>query len=67
MTERDGGSGATRRSFLTKAAGLAAVAGTSLVETGAAVAKGYDNPAVENEAQREAFWGAYQGGIITPQ
>jgi deferrochelatase/peroxidase EfeB len=69
MTERSGPSPkATRRGFLTGAAGLAAVAGSALA-TGAAspaLAKAIDPAPAETGAPIEPFWGKNQGGIVTP-
>jgi deferrochelatase/peroxidase EfeB len=69
MSKRGGdGAGATRRGFLTRAAGLAAVAGSALA-TGApasALAKATDPAPAEIDPQIEPFWGKNQGGIVTP-
>ena len=68
MNERGGGPSATRRGFLTRAAGLAAVAGSTLVTDAGtrALAKGDDAASVTLDAQIEPFWGKNQGGIVTP-
>jgi deferrochelatase/peroxidase EfeB len=66
---RDGGSrGATRRGFLTRAAGLAAVAGTALgADAGqTAIAKAVDPVPAPTASPAEPFWGKNQGGIVTP-
>lgn len=59
MTEKTSPPHACRRTFLSSAAGLA----------GAAVAKVTKAHAAESPVkhQREAFYGAHQGGILTPQ
>jgi len=68
MSERGGGPSATRRGFLTRAAGLAAVAGSALATDAGtqALAKGDDAASVALDAQIEPFWGKNQGGIVTP-
>ena len=64
----DEGSRATRRGFLTGAAGLAAVAGATLARDAAtpALAKANDPAPSEAKTQIEPFWGKNQGGIVTP-
>jgi len=61
-------SGATRRGFLTRAAGLAAAAGTALAtDVGTqALAKTEDQVPASADPQIEPFWGKNQGGIATP-
>ncbi len=58
----------TRRGFLTSTAGLVAVAGTALgagaAAEAAAPANAPDVPARHDPG--EPFWGAHQGGILTP-
>jgi deferrochelatase/peroxidase EfeB len=59
--------GATRRGFLTRAAGLAAAAGTALAtDAGTRALAKADDPAPPLTAQIEPFWGKNQGGIVTP-
>ncbi len=69
MNKGDGGSaGPTRRGFLTKTAGLVAVAGSTFgVGTAAEVlAKANDQAAEDRARQTEPFCGMHQGGIVTP-
>jgi deferrochelatase/peroxidase EfeB len=61
-----GGGGATRRGFLTRAAGLAAAAGALAADAGTPVLAKADPSAVAVDAQTEPFWGGNQGGIVTP-
>jgi deferrochelatase/peroxidase EfeB len=61
MSRTDGERRASRRGFLTGAAGLAAVAGTG-VPAGAAIA----GAAAPSRQLTEPFWGMHQGGIVTP-
>jgi deferrochelatase/peroxidase EfeB len=65
---RDGTAGATRRGFLTRAAGLAAAAGAALGTDGgtSALAKADDQSSPAPDPQIEPFWGKNQGGIVTP-
>jgi deferrochelatase/peroxidase EfeB len=69
VTERRGWR-ASRRGFLTGAAGLAAAAGAGLAAGGAAGAvaerAATGGPKAANGAASEPFWGAHQGGILTP-
>ena len=67
MTERDP-VGATRRGFLTRAAGLAAATGTVLAaDAGTRAFAKADDPAAPSPAARiEPFWGPNQSGIVTP-
>jgi len=68
MNECGGGvPGATRRGFLTRAAGLAAAAGAALGADAVtpALAKA-DATAAAEAPQTEPFWGRNQGGIVTP-
>jgi deferrochelatase/peroxidase EfeB len=68
MSKFDIGPAATRRGFLTRAAGLAAVAGSALATDAGtrALAKTDERAAApEVDAQIEPFWGKNQGGIIT--
>ncbi len=64
----DGASGATRRGFLTRAAGLAAAAGTVLATDAGtqALAKADAQILTEEDPQIEPFWGKNQSGIVTP-
>jgi deferrochelatase/peroxidase EfeB len=64
----NGASGATRRGFLTRAAGLAAAAGTVLATDAGtrALAKAEDQVPTQTDPQIEPFWGKNQGGIVTP-
>jgi deferrochelatase/peroxidase EfeB len=59
---------ATRRGFLTRAAGLAAAAGAALTAQGGTQASAAVEaaPAPHPDAAVEPFWGRYQGGIVTP-
>ncbi|HML08248.1 MAG TPA: Dyp-type peroxidase [Xanthobacteraceae bacterium] len=61
---------ASRRGFLTKSAGLIATASAGLgagPATEALAERGTpDTPAAQSQMQTEAFWGAHQGGIVTP-
>jgi deferrochelatase/peroxidase EfeB len=59
---------ASRRGFLTGAAGLAAAAGAGLAGGGAAGAAVEARRAapVADQSRTEPFWGAHQGGILTP-
>jgi deferrochelatase/peroxidase EfeB len=69
MKERDGaGSPPTRRDFLTRTAGLAAVAGSGLAAGAASEARANtpDAATADEKNQTEPFWGAHQGGIVTP-
>jgi deferrochelatase/peroxidase EfeB len=69
MSEADGDkSGATRRGFFARAAGLAAAAGASALATDAAtaLAKPNDTASAVLDEQIEPFWGKNQGGIVTP-
>jgi deferrochelatase/peroxidase EfeB len=69
MTKRGGGSfAATRRGFLTRAAGLAAAAGAAFGSnpSALALAKASDSAPAELDASIEPFWGKNQGGIVTP-
>jgi deferrochelatase/peroxidase EfeB len=52
-------SGFSRRGFLGAASGLAAVAGSGLAAQAAM-------PEVQAPSGEEPFWGAHQGGIVTP-
>jgi deferrochelatase/peroxidase EfeB len=70
MTGRRGGqngaTGATRRGFFARAAGLAA-AGVALTAESAEPALAKTDPAAPTQdAQIEPFWGKNQGGILTP-
>lgn len=68
MSGRDGvPRGATRRGFLTRAAGLAAVAGSALAADAGqtAIAKTVDPAPTPAAAPIEPFWGKNQGGIVT--
>jgi len=56
---------ATRRGFLAATAGLAAVAGSSLPQ-GAARALDAAPAGAEAPKAMEPFWGAHQGGVVTP-
>jgi len=60
--------GATRRGFLTRAAGLAAVAGSALTADAGetAIAKPVDPVPAPAASPVEPFWGKNQGGILTP-
>jgi deferrochelatase/peroxidase EfeB len=64
----DGSPRATRRGFLTRAAGLAAAAGATLAADGGtrALAKADDQAVAESTADIEPFWGKNQSGIVTP-
>jgi deferrochelatase/peroxidase EfeB len=63
MNEReDRGPGSTRRGFLTGTAGLVAVAGATKGANAAPAALAPPN----DRAGLEPFWGAHQGGIVTP-
>jgi deferrochelatase/peroxidase EfeB len=66
--QRGDENGATRRGFLTRAAGLAAAAGTALsVDAGTrALAKTDPQASPDVAAQIEPFWGKTQAGIVTP-
>jgi deferrochelatase/peroxidase EfeB len=59
--------GATRRGFLGRAAGLAAIAGAAFGKDAAtpALAKATVEATVEQDAGIEPFWGKNQGGILT--
>jgi deferrochelatase/peroxidase EfeB len=61
-----GSQGATRRGFLTRAAGVAAGAGVVLADGGAPALAKTDAVAPLRDAAIEPFWGKYQGGILTP-
>ncbi|MGO9851363.1 MAG: Dyp-type peroxidase, partial [Steroidobacteraceae bacterium] len=65
MTKRDSTPPqATRRGFLTATAGLAALAGSNLAPSAARAL----DAAQDAEAAKatEPFWGAHQGGVVTP-
>src|ERR1700759_1342007 len=68
MNKPGSGSGATRRGFLTRAAGLAAAAGTVLAtDVGTQVlAKTEKQGPTHADPHIEPFWGKNQGGIATP-
>jgi deferrochelatase/peroxidase EfeB len=69
MSDRlDSRARATRRGFLTRAAGLAAIAGSALGADPhtSAFAAGDDKAFPETDEQIEPFWGKHQGGIATP-
>jgi deferrochelatase/peroxidase EfeB len=57
---------ATRRGFLAATAGLAAVAGSTLTPGAAQALDAAQGAGVEAAKTTEPFWGAHQGGIITP-
>ena len=52
-----------RRGFLTATAGLAALAGANLAPS---AARALDATAAARPTTTEPFWGAHQGGIVTP-
>jgi deferrochelatase/peroxidase EfeB len=58
---------ASRRGFLTSAAGIAAITGTGIGTD--VLAAGSADAAVRSapKGQTEPFWGPHQGGILTPQ
>jgi deferrochelatase/peroxidase EfeB len=66
--ERGQRSSSTRRGFLTSTAGLAAAAGAALGGGAAAEAEAPANSRLVPELRDpvEPFWGAHQGGILTP-
>ena len=66
--QRGDENGATRRGFLTRAAGLAAVAGSALATDAGtrALAKTDPQASPDVAAQIEPFWGKTQAGIVTP-
>jgi len=65
MTDRDlNAPRATRRGFLTATAGLAAIAGSSLAPSAARALDAAQG--AEAAKTTEPFWGAHQGGIVTP-
>jgi deferrochelatase/peroxidase EfeB len=67
MTERDrGGPQATRRGFLSATAGLAAIAGSSIAAGAAQTPGAIQANQAEAAGNAEPFWGARQGGIVTP-
>jgi deferrochelatase/peroxidase EfeB len=67
MSERDdGGSGATRRGFLTRAASLAAAGAALGADAGTRAFAKVDDGAAAEAPQIEPFWGRNQGGIVTP-
>jgi deferrochelatase/peroxidase EfeB len=62
-----GSAGATRRGFLTQAAGLAAVSSALTIDAPSrAVAKTNDPTSAAVDPKIEPFWGENQGGIVTP-
>jgi deferrochelatase/peroxidase EfeB len=64
---RAGSRGATRRGFLTRAAGLAAGTGALLAaESGAPALAKTEAVAPQQDASIEPFWGKHQAGILTP-
>ena len=64
MTDRDRTAPrATRRGFLAATAGLAAVAGSSLASN---PVRAHDDAQGAEARTTEPFWGAHQGGIVTP-
>ena len=66
MSRSDRQTGATRRGFLTRAAGLAAAASASLgAQSGARALAKTDSADVAESPQVEPFWGKNQGGIVT--
>ena len=67
MSTLGSGPGASRRGFLTGAAGLAAVAGTALgADAITPLAAKTAEPPPAPPSLTEPFWGENQGGIITP-
>jgi deferrochelatase/peroxidase EfeB len=57
---------ATRRGFLAATAGLAAVAGSNLVQGSANALDAIPSDATDGAKTSEPFWGAHQSGIVTP-
>jgi deferrochelatase/peroxidase EfeB len=67
MTKRDRNEPrATRRGFLAATAGLAAVAGSNLAPGAAQALDATQGAGAEAAKTMEPFWGAHQGGILTP-
>ncbi len=64
MTKRDSSPQATRRGFLSATAGLAALAGANLAPSAARAADAAQDSGAAKAS--EPFWGAHQGGVVTP-